>query len=313
MWKGPTEGVTQSLLGKFLECPYRFYLYAILGLEEPRVLEDNLMWGDSYHVGLEYLLETKDLDTAKTMAIKYLKEKYPMAPLTFQYSIIEMLELFKIPTEEITTELKINEDILLPYSSRPVKVRGKMDGLSDTKLYEHKCKGTIKNADTIAEIPYDLQCNLYAYFAGRSTVQYDLIRIPEAQWKLPYRRADETDEGFITRIYYNHAGPDYPIRSKRSLWVNHLQIDLDYIDQVMDYTFYPLCEKLWDWYELVTAPKFDIEDPACYGSLFYRSPIRNFDPSRTEKYRCSYWEAITDNYDFSGLTKVRSYFPELPV
>ena len=52
-WKGPLEGgITQSLLTKFLECPYRFYLYAGLGLEQPGEPEPNLIWGDICHKGL---------------------------------------------------------------------------------------------------------------------------------------------------------------------------------------------------------------------------------------------------------------------
>ena len=47
LWKGPViDGITQSMIGKFIQCPYRFYLYAILGKVDNKPLPDNLIWGD---------------------------------------------------------------------------------------------------------------------------------------------------------------------------------------------------------------------------------------------------------------------------
>ena len=57
-WAGPlVGGLTQSIINRYLDCPFRFYLYAVLGLEDPAPDKANLMWGSICHYGLEQIIK----------------------------------------------------------------------------------------------------------------------------------------------------------------------------------------------------------------------------------------------------------------
>jgi len=327
-WKGPLRGgITQSLLTRFLECPYRFYLYAGLGLEEPVEPEPNLIWGDICHKGLELLIEKKwerteftpeDWEEIYGGVEEHIKSDWPGAPITFLPSIKQMLTLYndeyKQTYGEFVTENKFQVEHTTP-NGNLVSLRGKADGWNQEHkvLVEHKCKGKIDIQQTMRETPTDLQVNVYSYVLGTRTIIYDLIRIPDTQWSLPPKRQYENPVSYIKSLYDKREWGDYPIFTKKHKWIQQMIIELndEAVQQVMDETINPLIDKLCVYWDYVNQPNFDHDDPKFYNHIFYKTPIRHFDPSRTQSYKCSYWNLLTDSIGIEDLVPVKSFYAEL--
>ena len=326
MWKGPTDGISQSLISKFLECPFRFYLYAIKGVQDDQPPNLNLIWGNAFHKALEKVFANSlQSNTPRKLPdddylLKVIKEDIQHqselfeVPDTVLYSILEMVKIYSLPQETgvILPEQVFSQLYDLP-SGRVVTFRGKADGLGPSTLVEHKCKGKFDSVQTLKETMWDMQTNLYCYVFGKEKVIYDLIRIPEAQYMGPTKRAEEKPKDFAYRIYNNYCGKVYPIKRFKKYWIDQLHIDLPREQQrkVMEESIVPLCERIHDWYEYVTRPGFDIENPAWYNGLFYRTPVRHFDPSKTEHYKCSYWNYLVGDQELDCMVHVKSYYTEL--
>ena len=303
----------------FLQCPFSFYIYTRLGLEEERELEPNLMWGDAFHVGLEHLIPTGDVNNAVKEAVAYLKKEYPQAPPSFSHSIRRMLWLYSSPPGKWETEQVFNE--VVDVYGKAVRLKGKKDGIGEHEEYgpcliEHKCKGYIDPILCGEEIKEDLQCNIYMKMSGVETVIYDLLKIPVTQKYGPDKKYDETVEEYVRRLY---CGPissyngKYPINSNKGEWI-HQGVYRIYEDEQEDYwnrTVLPILDRICEWWEHVTQPGFDHENPKFYNHLFYKMPIRHFSGRKTDNFKCPYHAYLTGQEELTDLVPVSSYFSEL--
>ena len=323
-WKGPLiDGVTQSLINKFLECPYAFYIYAILGLEEDLPFPDNLMWGDTFHKGLEILIETKDRETAAEAIKEHLSENYPTAPPSYKYSTIKMLDLYNLKRHmrgDWKAELVMDQ--IVSINGMPIRFRGKLDGLCEDHddygrlLVEHKCKGYIDPVLVKEEIGQDLQCNIYMYLHDVENVAYDLIKIPEAQKFGPAPSYGESPKEWAEKIFHGPIGSyggNYPIFKAPHKWVHQHVYLLPREEQEVYWstTVKPIVLRMVEWFEYVTDDSFDIENPESYGPLFYKHPIRHFSGRKTDKFKCPYHSLLIGESDMDDLIPVSSYFSEL--
>jgi len=330
-WRGPLEdGVTQSLLSKFLQCPYQFYIYAGLGLQEPSIPEPNLIWGDTFHKGLELSIEKpyrieqftpEDWEEIYRGVDEHIQRDWPTAPLTFPHSIKNMLPLYedeyKLEHPNIHTEVKFK----IPYttaSGNKVTLKGKADGIDAPTgeadlLVEHKCKGRIDIAQTYYEIPVDLQVTIYCRVLGPRKVIYDLIRIPDTQWSLPPRGNTQKPSNYINDLYHSKYWGDFPITVKKKLWLQQTTIILDNetVERTMAETVDPLIDRLCLYWEYVSDPNFDWQNPKHFNHLFYKTPIRFFDPARTMSYKSPYWNFLVGQIDLDALCPVESFYAEL--
>jgi len=324
MWKGPIEdGVTQSLLNRFMKCPFSFYIYAILGLEDPGDEQENLIWGDSFHKGLEILIQTKDKKEAIKIMLRYLRDRYPQAPASFKFSLPKMLVLYSLkdPMDgEWETESIIDEKIAI--DGQLIRFRGKKDGVRwdhpeyGKILAEHKCKGYIDPSLVREEIGQDLQCNLYMRLFEIEWVAYDLIRIPDTQKYGPSVSYGTSVEEFVNKLYKGPIGAyggQYPINLHRYKWIHQhsYYIPLEEQEEYWDKTLIPNIKRLCVWYDYVTQPDFDFENPKYYNEIFYKMPVRHFDGRKTEKFKCEYHAYLTGSCELSDLKPVNSYFSEL--
>lgn len=324
IWKGPEQdGITQSMIGKFNQCPYRFYLYAVLGLKDNTPLHENLIWGDVFHKGLEHYIESRDLNLSVDKMIAYLRSRYPTAPKSYETSTKRMLYKFRLDTyREGTwdTELSFKKSVRLP-SGRTVTLRGKKDALCidhpqyGRMLGEHKCKGYIDPSQLRKELQQDRQANLYCYLHDIEWVNYDLILIPEAQKYSPARSHNESPTEWMERLFTGPCGNYgmFPINQNTHLWIHsgtyHLPRESQ--ERYWQQTIYPDLERMcqfWDW---VTQPGFNHEDPKFYNHIFYKTPVRQFNGSFTEKFRCEYYNHLIGDEDLSDLATVDSLFSEL--
>lgn len=326
-WKGPyEEGVTQSLINRFLVCPYRFYIYTMLGLDENKELHPNLIWGSVYHKGLEYLIKNpklssdftdSDWEVVDKAVDDCLDKDYPNAPVTYRITIKRMLRLYDDgykERHEFNTEVVFKESYKLPGYGN-IKLRGMADGLSLDKsvLVEHKCKGKIEGQLSRLETPVDFQVQLYCLMLGPREVIYDLIRIPEAQFFMPKRRVHEKIASYANSLIDDRKHGDFPVGPNKHLWLDQhttFQDDVS-IEDFTKFSFNPILVKLCKWWDRVNEPGFDMDNPDYYDDIFYRTPIRHFNPSNTEKFRCDYHELLSGACTLDDLVPVKSYFSEL--
>ena len=337
-WKGPIQdGITQSLLNEWLQDPYSAYLSLILGLEpekpEPPYTPDNtlynLHWGDAFHVGLEYLIHTGDINIAcKEMLTYYDKTSLLHHPeLSPRSSLFHMLKQYNLnvpyeSTKEWGTEIifdTLTTPISLPCATHlPYRLRGKFDGLSSCRefLAEHKCKKYIDPISLMFEIKQDTQVNLYLGICGARKVYYDLIKIPDVQspFSIPVRSGMSTKE-FTEKLYYGHCGKyrGLPISKYTHEWI--YQGVFEFMDEQIEHfwqtTLIPLFHRINEWYEYVTDEKFDPLNPECYGPIFYKHPLRTFMPSNTDAFKCKFHSFLTGQDELSDLTEKDSLFGEL--
>lgn len=326
-WGGPANaGITQSKVDRWLECPFRAYIYLILGLEENVPLHPNLVWGSIFHKGLEhYLVPGTTISEATDKMREYQSVAYPGCTPTFKYTTTQMLKLYnrnfveaKGIGDDLETEAQfdVEEKISLPgLGMVDIRWRGKADGLSRKCRYgvEHKCKGNVEFLQSRIESPIDKQVLFYAKMLNIRHWTYDIIRIPEAKFQLPPRRPGETNEHYAQRLFHSCDGKDLPIARNHQSWLHQFHFETPYnmIEDFLMYTWYPLISRMYQWWNWVTSDDFSLLDPRCYGELFYITPIRHFDPSNTEKYKCKYWDTLTGNTEPENLIPVTSFYSEL--
>ena len=326
-WKGPyDEGITQSIINRFLECPYRFYIYTILGLEEQQELHPNLVWGSIAHKGLEILIKNPKLSSDFTdsdwvevdQAIDDLIDKdYPNCPPNYPISIKLMMREYDDSYKEeykFLTEVVFEESYLHPVYGK-VLLRGMADGLSleNEVLVEHKCKGKIDPLLSRLETPVDFQVQLYCLMLGPRKVIYDNIRIPDNQFFMPKRRIGEKFGYYVKSWYTEREHGDFPVQKNKHLWLNQHTTyqDDESLDNFVNFRLNPLISKICKWWEHVTQPGFDHNNPEFYNDVFYQVPIRHFNPSNTEKFKCNYHDFLTEAIAIEDLIPVKSYFSEL--
>lgn len=318
-WKGPKEdGITQSILNDFMGCPKSAFIKLMLCLEDDLPPHPNLAWGDSYHVGLEHLIRGDSLADSIVAMQLHLAAEYKEVPPSFKYSLTRMLRLYDLSGLDGNwqTEVMIDEMV------GDFRFRGKMDGICfDHPIYqpymaEHKCKGYTDPILTKEEIKQDLQCNLYMHLHDCEWVAYDLILIPDVQKYGPKKGFADSTEEYVTKLYQGPIGSygnKYPINKHRTKWIHQapLHISKEEQEENWDQTIIPLVKRINEWYEHVTDPNFDLDNPACYNSIFYKAPVRHFNGRNTEKFKCSYHAYHTGHEELTDLRPIVSHFSEL--
>lgn len=313
-WKGPEDGITQSIINRFLECPYNFYLYAGLGLQDPEEYNANLTWGDSFHIGLEHLIRGDSIEVSTKHMLEYLKEEYPQSGPTFPHSMSHMIRLYDLSylgKEEWLTEQEFCEPYTLP-NGRKIILRGKLDGhnISKTRAVEHKCKKRHDKIKLRHEIYKDTQICLYSLITGIREWQYDVIKIPDIQYSPPVKRLTETFANQVKRWYEEIDFGDYPINKKKRLWIDQFPVYLseDNILQFQKRVLDPVLLRMCKWYDKVTDDNFD---PEIFDDIFYEFPLRHFNPRKTEAFEGPFYKYLTDQCDLSYLVPVKGFFNEL--
>jgi hypothetical protein len=313
-------GITQSLINSYLDCPFRFYLYTVLGLVDPENINPNLIYGSIAHRGLEHLVghptpvaefSPPEKDELLEVIQNYTAKHYPSSPSTFPYSAYEMCLLYD-DTFKLEDTFKAEQKFQIPYitpKGNKVTLRGKVDGQGTTKIVEHKFVGYNDPMTARLETPLDLQVNLYMYVTGTTECIYDKIQIPDTNKWAPQQRQSERAKAYAKRIFHDHYAKEYPISRNKHLWLDQFKFyrTEEQLQEYVDYVIDPHIDNICAYWEKVTDPNFDPNNPAHYDSLFWIKPIRTFDASRTEKYKCNYYNFIAGDYTLSNLVPAHFY------
>lgn len=182
-WKGPdVDGITQSLLGRFLECRERFRLKVVEGLIEDEGFSRPLEFGNLWHAAEEARLGGHDWLQAVQKYRRKLDLRYPndAAEVMKWYKVCAVtfpiyLEYWSKHKDESKAKPILEEvSFAVPYtlpSGRSVLLRGKWDALrlldlpkskkQGIYIKEHKTKGEIDEEGILKTLGFNFQTMMY--------------------------------------------------------------------------------------------------------------------------------------------------------
>jgi len=179
LWKGPGpegDGISFSLLTRFLECRERFRLKVVEGLEEDEGFNSALEFGSLWHEAEEAFALGKDWKKSMGAYRDKLRANHPGAEASivkwYKIAIRQFPEYIrkwkKHPDTKKRQTLLAEVDFKVPYqlpSGRVVLLRGKWDGVfRESKgiwLMENKTKGRIDEAGILSTVHENLQVMVY--------------------------------------------------------------------------------------------------------------------------------------------------------
>jgi len=178
LWGGPEkEGVTNSLLQRFLACRERFRVSVIEGLGPPETFNHRIEYGNMWHTCEEALEDWEDALRvyASNLASVYRDQQEQVAHwhMVCRTQFPIYLEYWMKHPEVVNQDPILREEVFavpirLP-SGRSVILRGKWDGVSvigkggKGKLYleEHKTRGDVDPAQIQKQLMFDHQTMIY--------------------------------------------------------------------------------------------------------------------------------------------------------
>lgn len=226
------DGVTQSILAKWLRCPRQAYLEYVQGWTAYQS-SDPIVFGNVVHYVLDKVYANHQLPTSSAI-VAYIRDFEQInyddnTPLNVQ----EKLEVIFAKAEAVLISyfrfyykdfeynwLFTEETFKIKYhfgngsfpseSKKTTYLRGKIDGGLETGengknlwLIDHKCKGQINLDNLLTLLPTDLQINFYLVAFNQTFHRtpkgfiYNIIRNPQSK---PLFSKNESLEDYIVRI-----------------------------------------------------------------------------------------------------------------
>jgi hypothetical protein len=276
-WDLYRDGITQSMLGTFLQCPEMFKNKYILGMQNEYEQDTHAMdFGTYFHECLDHLYTAFNQAESKSFFYENLGEiisktvedyhdwqfekltanpggKDSWLNLTISAGWAEALlpayfnryendfhKLEWVALEEIL-------DILYTLTKKPIRLRGKQDGIvrksSGLWLFETKTKGRIDEEAISDKLSIDLQVMVYLWMLWKKYdempkgVIYNIIRRPQLR-----RKQNETPQEFVKRCEIDVAErPDfYFLRIEGELYKSDMT--------KFEKDFYDILTQLEKWY-----------------------------------------------------------------
>lgn len=302
LWSGPEEdGITQSLLSRFLCCRERFRLLVIEGLKPVDSFNHLMEYGQIWHAAEETLAAGDNFDDALNTAADYcqgLIVKYRESQVQIEkwYNVCRVqfpvyVEYWKKhPDVKARTPLFQEEVFCVPYtlpSGRVVKLRGKWDSVdligkgrnAGIYLQENKTKSDIKEQQLVRQLGFDLQTMLYLVALGEwhkqndrltkpnypiKGVRYNVIRRPLSGGKGSIRQHKPTKkkpEGETADEYYARLQAIIEAEPETYFMRWKVEVIKQDIDKFKREFLNPILEQLCDWYTWVAICYRSDRDP----------------------------------------------------
>jgi hypothetical protein len=228
LWKKEKHGVTQSLIGAFRECHFKFHLKANGVYEDDGTYSPAILFGHLFHDSYEYILGKLEqgLDPKQIQRVDYFeyleflfKEKFEKKVenvsnrdkvyMAFYKALATIPEyMLKVATKDIEefemVSLEEEFSVELPNGE---KFRGKTDGLVKRRstgeyfILEHKTKAQFDEEVLRKWVPIDTQVNMYKYALEKKHgisikgVIYNIVR--NSMMRLGVK---DTVDTFIARV-----------------------------------------------------------------------------------------------------------------
>ncbi len=286
LWKGPEiDGVTQSLLSRFLVCRERFRVYAIEGLRHQEGFNARMEYGNMWHVCEEAYLDYQEGSWQEALR-DYAKNLYKSYPLQHQ----EITKWYKVclihfpiylkywekhPDQNKLQPLVEEEVFVVNYklpSGRTVILRGKWDSVDEIEsgpnkgvwLKENKTKSEIDSIKLERQLTFDLQSMFYSValvewlktnsltkrrYVG---VRYNVIRRPLSGGKgtiKQHKPSKSCPQGETEEEYYNRLQDILESCPDEYFARWNVLIPLSEINKFREQCLNPVLEQLCDWYQ----------------------------------------------------------------
>jgi hypothetical protein len=311
------DGISFSLLSRFVVCRDRFHKYAVQGMREQGKQQNALNFGTYFHKLLE--ISAKDQRaSADTVIAKVTRSKSSIAKIkTIDRLIGNMVfqEYSKhyadVKYNYFDTETKFDVRYFV-HGVGDVRLVGKIDQLirkQQNAFYvkENKTKENINETLIEATIPENLQTMMYVICAGIhfkkpiTGIVYDVIRKSKIRQK-----NDESDVEFVERLREDiHKRPgyyfyrwDYPLNTRA-------------IENFRLTTFDPLLREFYLWWKSIESNPLNpwLDEKGQPNSRHYRRPFGVYDSLTNGEgdyfnviIRNSYANVTFNNLPFAELT-----------
>jgi len=312
LWKGPeVDGITQSLLSKFIVCRERFKLLVIDGLVSAPRFSHALEYGNMWHLCEECLANKQPYEGKLKEYAQELAKEYPLqsADVEKWYQVCRLqfpiyVQYWKKhpdvkKREPLYAEDTFSEPIELP-SGRIVRLRGKFDSVDAMPnargrkkgiyLQENKTKGEINEQEVANQLLWDLQTGTYLVALRArcrregidlpvSGVRYNVIRRPLAGGRhsiRPFKPTKSNPRGETSsQFYVRLAGL---IKGEPEFFFMRWRVEFTEknIDDFERLCLYPILEMLWDWWEWINLSSEDQGE--LVNSFHYRYPYGVWNP-----------------------------------
>jgi hypothetical protein len=341
LWKGPyVDGITFSMLSRFLVCRERFRLYAIEGLQEEEKFNAPMEYGSLWHAGEEAMAKGQTVKKAVYDYADKLRDMYPTAdgdinkwaalcigqlPIYKEFAAIRARHAKRV---YFAAEKGFKIPYTLP-SGITLFLRGKIDGGFTEKrenlIQENKTKGSIDEEGISKTIDTNLQAMIYFVAAQHLKrmpplhgIYYNVIRRPLSDRYAIRQKKKETTAQFIAReISRIKANP------KGYFYAWKCRITPNKVTKFKREILHPWLEQLCQWWNSIQGNPFEpwhiyqtingltVPNPINLGPnpFHYRMPFGVYS-SLAGGFRGDFFDYLTTGRQ-SGLAKVRSLFSEL--
>lgn len=295
VWKGPVEdGITQSLLGRFLVCRERFRILVMEGLKPKETFYPPIHFGQMWHTCEESLARKESwAQSLKDYCILLVRQfRSQQEQIDHWYNVCSALFPLYVDHWKKHPDVKTREPVLeeqvfdVPYklpSGRTVRLRGKWDSVDLVKdrsnlglwIQENKTKSTIDVSKVSRQVTYDLQSMFYR-------VALDLydwtgsVRVEEApasgfpvvgiRYNVVRRSAHKSVGSMLEKLEKDRAD------GRISEWFDRYNIRILKTDiaEFKKYTLDPILETLMCWWATMTGGETCGE---CSTHLHWRHPF----------------------------------------
>lgn len=329
------DGITFSLLSRWIICRHRFWIRTVLGLRQDEGFIHRVEYGNMVHAGIEEFLKCDGdefsvrVAKAQDAVARYCDtlrkehsddyEQIDWWQSISQFQIDRYLRYwYKTDKGRRTVyQEQVFDFILTLPSGRSIRIRGKYDGVfregrqQQAILLETKSKGEIDIVGLQTSLQCDLQSMLYLVALDQEGIRcrkilYNCILRP-CGGKYPIRqKKSETKLQFLDRIKKMIVlSPEkYFIRFPVDV------TDTDLLEFKVNVLF-PQLEQLLDWWESIKSDPLNPQPIGKFNPHHFKRPFGVFD-SLALGNRGDYFEFITSNHsNLKGLKQVSTAFPEL--
>ena len=331
-WDMERDGITQSTIQTFVDCPMKAYRKMFEGLKAGD-FDRRLQFGTYFHDVLDSVYTQRKrkpdfpwlkigratLDAIYEETVESLDDPRDVETFDQVHGLCEVVltEYFNWYKKE-DTKLKIlavEKQFAFPYTlrnGRVIMVRGKIDLIEEKNgkeiwIWDHKTKSAIEINDrsritvgAIAEkMDWELQIMVYClavyhlYGKYPTGVVYNLVKTPGQEFKGSYNKKPETLQEFYQRVLSDMDAKSDP-RTRNSEYFLRLDISVTQkeIEYWRDTDFDYIIERIYEWSQGGIASYRNSKNCAAF-----RKP-------------CEFLRICSSN-DRSGYKKRESVFPEL--
>lgn len=307
------NGLSQSLINKFVVCRERFRLRVVEGLVPKDSTKEAMEFGTIFHKALELNAQGKTTSQIfKHFHTQVKAKKYDMllcriaalmVPYYLKYWKEELKDAKYVETEEVF-------EIKYTVMGKVIILRGRRDQCYIQKgllwLQENKTKAQIKEDQIQQTLAYMIQPMLYLLSIRHDNpgiplggILYNVIRKPQI------KQGKQSEQKYLDRI-----AADIEARPEHYFKMFKVDIDDEHLKMWEQRYFYPLLCQIVIWWESVKKNPFDpwIGEDGQPNPHHYLRPFGVYDPMSHGL--GEYFNRVVNGTDV-GLVPNCSVFPEL--